>query len=225
MENSEGPHQLSKVLTPDGSTTLYSAQFGSHYHSKHGAITESICIFIDKAIHPRTEEKKGPLFVFEVGMGMALNAALVWDFALKNQRKIVMVSIEKYPVPNGFLTEKDASILQLNLLACLPDTWYNPDEYFSFKWILGDWTIWEPEKVMFQQMDTLFWDPFAVDDQAEMWTDSSIQKAANLLAPGGRLTTYSAAGWFRRKLEEMGMVVNREAGPPWKRHVTVGIKK
>ena len=35
------------VLTKDGSNTLFCAKFNEHYHSLHGAITESLHVYIN----------------------------------------------------------------------------------------------------------------------------------------------------------------------------------
>ena len=74
------PHQL--IQTEDGSITLYVPELNEHYHSVHGAIQESIHIFIRAGLdfyltspehRPPTEV---PLSILEAGFGTGLNAYL-----------------------------------------------------------------------------------------------------------------------------------------------------
>ncbi|RMG25816.1 MAG: SAM-dependent methyltransferase, partial [Bacteroidetes bacterium] len=48
-------HAIEHKITLDGSSTLYAPQYNQHYHSVHGALNESMHVFIQaglKAVPP-----------------------------------------------------------------------------------------------------------------------------------------------------------------------------
>ena len=59
--------------TADGSSTLYVPELNEHYHSMHGAVSESMHVFIrmglDKILKPS-------MMILEIGFGTGLNAIL-----------------------------------------------------------------------------------------------------------------------------------------------------
>ena len=97
------PHQL--IQTEDGSITLYVPELNEHYHSVHGAIQESIHIFIRAGLdfyltspehRPPTEV---PLSILEAGFGTGLNAYLSLLRSEELQLPLDYHSVEKYPLP------------------------------------------------------------------------------------------------------------------------------
>ena len=97
------PHQL--IQTEDGSITLYVPELNEHYHSVHGAIQESIHIFIRAGLdfyltspehRPPTEV---PLSILEAGFGTGLNAYLSLLRSEELQLTLDYHSVEKYPLP------------------------------------------------------------------------------------------------------------------------------
>ena len=87
---------IEKLLTTeDGSTTLYIPELNEHYHSIHGAIQESIHIFIKAGIEYYGQKN---IRVLEAGFGTGLNAFLTLLEARDNERKVVFHTFEKYPL-------------------------------------------------------------------------------------------------------------------------------
>ena len=86
------------ITTEDGSTTLYIPELNEHYHSIHGAIQESIHIFIKAGIEYYGQKN---IRVLEAGFGTGLNAFLTLLEARDNERKVVLFH---YPIEewNGF---------------------------------------------------------------------------------------------------------------------------
>ena len=68
------------VSTKDGSSTLHSSEYNAHYHSIHGAYTESMHIFVNHGLRDyvanHTEDANTPIKIFEMGLGSGLNALL-----------------------------------------------------------------------------------------------------------------------------------------------------
>ena len=47
-----------------------------------------------------------------------------------------------------------------------------------------------------------------------MWTNEALSRLVDVMNPGAILTTYCAKGEIRRRLQALGLVVERIAGPP-----------
>ncbi len=84
---------------PDGSRTLWNAAFGEHYHSQHGARTESEHVFIQAGLAHAAERFAAPLHILELGFGTGLNALLAANWGYSLGRQIVYHGYEPYPVP------------------------------------------------------------------------------------------------------------------------------
>ena len=81
---------LSVVTTADGSKTIYNAEVGENYHSKHGALQESQHVFLNSGLRyslASTESEK--VSVLEVGLGTGLNFLLSADFC--TAKKIILI--------------------------------------------------------------------------------------------------------------------------------------
>ena len=70
------------IQTEDGSATFYVPELNEHYHSVHGAVQESLHIFIQAGIRYYLETHRPvflpsiPLQILEAGFGTGLNAYL-----------------------------------------------------------------------------------------------------------------------------------------------------
>ena len=85
--------------TADGSPSLLIEEIRETYHSKHGALTESTYVYIDKGLaYWLKKNKKTEVEVFEMGMGTGLNVYLAFVFCKKNQIKLDYFTLEKFPL-------------------------------------------------------------------------------------------------------------------------------
>ena len=123
------------IITSDGSHTIMDETFHEYYHSIHGAIEESLYVFIEQGLKQLlksyTLEKPG-IKIFEVGFGTGLNAFLTFLYAKNFNIAVDYASIEISPL--------DSSVWQrLNYTDCT-----SPDykEYFKqmhrVKWNLSN---------------------------------------------------------------------------------------
>ena len=94
------------IKTEDGSDTLFIRELGEHYHSTHGAVQESMHVFIEAGLRKCDQPA---LTVFEVGFGTGLNAFLTLADSLKTKQAIRYIAVEKYP-----LTSRGLGIAQLS---------------------------------------------------------------------------------------------------------------
>ena len=105
------------VLTADGSHSIVDSQTGETYHSIHGAITESVHVFIRNGFHACYKKE---IFLLEVGFGTGLNALLTLHEALRTGKKVHYAALEPFPIPMK-------TVRMLNYPDLLPD---NPFEWF-----------------------------------------------------------------------------------------------
>jgi tRNA U34 5-methylaminomethyl-2-thiouridine-forming methyltransferase MnmC len=108
------------IETEDGSPTLFSSEFNQTYHSIHGAITESVHVFIKNGLEWYLEHNKpeNVISIFEMGFGTGLNAYLTAQYAIEHQVQIEYNTIEKYPVHSNNLEEISSKIDDSDLFFC-----------------------------------------------------------------------------------------------------------
>lgn len=216
-------------ITEDGSHTLFVPELNEHYHSTHGAIQESVHVFIDAGLQ---HCQKNEVNTLEIGFGTGLNAFLTLLEAEKASKKIDFTSLELYPISLA-----DAEKLNYSELI-------SPAHKIDFlKLHSVDWGKWEQITLYFSllkeqidfsnpvnyfpenKFDIIYFDAFAPEKQPEMWTQEIFDKIFSICAPEAILTTYCAKGVVRRMLQTSGFIVERLPGPPGKREMLRAIKK
>jgi tRNA U34 5-methylaminomethyl-2-thiouridine-forming methyltransferase MnmC len=211
---------LSVVETEDGSTTLFAPHLGQHYHSIHGAIQESLHVFIYSGLQAFPAEKP-VLRIFEMGFGTGLNALLT---ALERQAgRTEYVAIEAFPVEasewQGLNYPQelggDAATIFAQMHAA---DWESRTEIAPGFFLQKQAVAWEEFQVE-EKFDLVYYDAFAPQAQAELWTDEVMESMAELLLPGGVFVTYCAKGSVRRALMRSGLQIDRLPGPPGKREM------
>jgi len=216
---------ISAQKTIDGSLTLFSDVFQETYHSRHGAITESLHIFIENGLRIKLSENQ-ILKVGEIGLGTGLNAMLSLRFAEENKQKIDYFSIEAYPIPEECKSQICDSYSYLGLenfeklLEQKPNLEIDISPTFRFQWFHLKW----PEQNPFSELDVLFYDAFAPDSQPELWDELAMKQAYSALKLGGILVTYCAKAYVKRNMKAVGFEVERLKGPPGKLEMTRATK-
>ena len=94
-------NEIVKVLTEDGSHTLFHSGVGEHYHSIHGAVQESMHVFI-RAGFSVASERFDNLSVLEVGFGTGLNALLTLDVSNQQKIRTLYTAYEPFPLSPDF---------------------------------------------------------------------------------------------------------------------------
>lgn len=85
-------------LTADGSHTLLIPNMEVSYHSKHGAIQESMHVFIQAGLYDDRIKNLPQINILEIGFGTGLNTVLTAIEAIKIQKQITFTSIEAFPL-------------------------------------------------------------------------------------------------------------------------------
>lgn len=213
------------IKTEDGSPTLYVPELNEHYHSIHGAITESEHIFIEAGLNTL---EKDDINILEFGMGTGLNVLLSYLQGKKSNKRIHYHTIELYP-----LNKTEYSLLSGN------GNWSKSEselllKIHEVKWgekisLSDKFTLYKDQANFLSYQtkglfDLIYFDAFAPEIQAELWTEEIFLKIFNISNPGAILTTYSAKGQVRRNLKSVGFDVEKLPGPPGKREFLRAIK-
>ncbi|GAB2525979.1 tRNA (5-methylaminomethyl-2-thiouridine)(34)-methyltransferase MnmC2 [Rufibacter soli] len=215
--------------TKDGSTTLFVPELNEHYHSVHGALQESLHVFIKMGLQA-TLERLPSVRILEVGFGTGLNALLTLQHTLATGAAVQYDTLEKYPLSMEVVAQLhfEKFILNPELLDFFTPLhaapWEQPvaiTPQFTLRKLETDLETFAPAP---ESYDLIYFDAFAPEKQPHLWTDAVFQKMYDCLAPGGTLVTYCAKGSFKRSLKAAGFTVEALPGPPGKREMTRGVK-
>ncbi len=220
------------VLTTDGSHTLRSQQFGVEYHSVHGAVQESLHVFIHSGLSPLLETGIKRVHILEMGFGTGLNALLVRQIA--RQRPEVEFRYDTYeqfpvsPVEVAALNYPAQLEVEADLFLGLHDCGWEQSIELDANFILhkrcADYLNDTDRPYAPGEVDLIFYDAFAPRSQPEFWETEGLVTSCEALRPGGSLVTYCAKGQFKRNLRAAGFTVVPLPGPPGKREMTKGVK-
>ena len=223
MSYSDKP-SLQIVSTKDGSQTILNQELGSTYHSRHGALTESQHVFIDKGLRKVLDGQVTDITLLEMGLGTGLNALLTAVQAVELNIRVNYHALELYPVPEEVWKAYE-----------LPEELSgNRDLYDAIQ--LAEWdkeVIINPNFSVtkhnislldFQpsvKFDLIYYDAFEPETQPELWTQDVFGKLLSWSNPSGVLTTYCCKGYVRRNMIGAGFEVEKVPGPPGKREMIV----
>jgi tRNA U34 5-methylaminomethyl-2-thiouridine-forming methyltransferase MnmC len=203
--------------TADGSFTLFIPEVEETYHSTHGAVQESMHVFIENGLKACD---KDVIRILEVGLGTGLNAMLTLQNATT---KIDYSALEPYPLSKEILNELAASRsdqFEMKFHVSNAGEWISLQENFSFiRMEVGLEEFSSEEK-----FDVIYYDAFGPRVEPGLWTLARMQQCFDLLNDGGIFVTYCAKGEVRRNLQAAGFMVERLAGPPGKREMLRGVK-
>ena len=206
------------LQTADGSFTLFIPEVEETYHSTHGAVQESMHVFIENGLKACDKEM---IRVLEVGLGTGLNAMLTLQHATK---KIDYCALEPYPLSKEILNElvtSESDQFEMKFHASNVGEWISIQENFSFvRMEIGLEEFQSEEK-----FDIIYYDAFGPRVEPGLWTLERMQQCFDLLNEGGVFVTYCAKGEVRRNLQAAGFIVERLAGPPGKREMLRGKKR
>jgi tRNA U34 5-methylaminomethyl-2-thiouridine-forming methyltransferase MnmC len=225
MEEEKLHHKI--IRTEDGSSTIYVASLNEHYHSIHGAIQESMHVFIENGLNYLGAIS--PLNILEIGFGTGLNVLLTLKEAKRTQQTINFTSIEKYPINSGEIEKLNYSSLLgpevFNAFEKIHSTswnvWEEVESQFNLRKIEVDLKIFTPEP----SYNLIYFDAFGPEVQPNLWTEENFKKLFDCLMPGGILVTYSVKGIVNQNMRAAGFIVKRLPGPPGKRHMLRALKE
>jgi len=221
---------ISLKVTGDGSHTLYHPELEETYHSTHGALTESMYVFITQGLdywHIHYPDK--PVSILEVGLGTGLNAILALQWSMIHQVPVTYTTLEPYPLPAKIvdqlnymdffnIAEMKAVFKQIH--QCSWQDWHQFLPLFNFQKRKE-----KLEEATLEEYDVIFFDAFAPNRQSDVWEAQNIEKIAVAMKPGSLLVSYCAQGQFKRNLLSAGLPFDSLPGPPGKKQMVRAIKE
>lgn len=213
------------IITGDGSHSIGVPELKVAYHSIHGAIEESLHVYINAGFYGTTHNQQtGSFKIFEVGFGSGLNALLTLVEAGKTKTHIYYETVELYPL-------HDDEIKTLNYCEKLnrPDLQNIFERLHSSEWnkeivITENFVLNKRKETLFDYkpdrlFELIYFDAFAPNAQPEIWTKEVFDKMYAMLESGGKLVTYCSKGDVRRAMIAAGFEVEKLPGPPKKREM------
>lgn len=211
------------IITADGSNSLLLPEWQETFHSKHGAITEALHVFIQAGLNYGLQEVSNKqLHILEIGFGTGLNALLTLLQAQEKNLSIAYETFEAYPLSlQEAMSLNYPEVLQIDpqlfeqLHRCPWEQTIEISPQFSIK----------KRKDFFENLDAqhsfdlIYFDAFGARVQPELWTYLIFKKMYDALKPRGVLVTYASKGSARRAMLEAGFTVSKLAGPPGKREM------
>lgn len=219
---------LEIVKTADGSNTIYNAQVGENYHSKHGALQESRHVFVNSGLKYFLERAPSTVSILEVGFGTGLNFLLSAEFCAERSVGLNYTGIEAYPLSPEMISQTGYDQY------LKPEIWNSFIEKYpdSLKAETGinahcQLQIANCKLLDFaseKQYDIIYFDAFAAMYQPEMWDEAAIRHTIQFLKPGGVFVTYAITGNLKRALKALGCKVQKAPGAPGKREMLRAVK-
>lgn len=219
------------IITRDGSHSLSIPEMNVTYHSLHGAIQESMHVFIEAALQPCLQQHdRNPIHILEVGFGTGLNALLTLRQMEEDSRVIHYTALELYPVEPEISSRLNyAEQLQRPDLHAIFETLHTAewnrqveltDQFMLHK--SNSSLLALPRLatgVLTEKIHIVYFDAFAPTAQPELWTQDIFEKLFDLMEPGGMLVTYCSKSIVRRAMQAAGLRVEKIQGPWGKREM------
>jgi tRNA U34 5-methylaminomethyl-2-thiouridine-forming methyltransferase MnmC len=211
------------IITSDGSHSLHVPDLNENYHSTHGALQESLHVFIRHGYdYQRT---LSTISVLEIGLGTGLNALLTVKAAEEVGKSTFYTAVEAYPLPDNVTRQLNYPVMLDHpqagaWFARIHSATWGIEELITDKFKLMKvggrlQTVVLPGNFF----DVVYFDAFAPQKQPEMWSRDLFMKVYDTMKEQGCLVTYCARGQVKRDLRAVGFLVESLPGPPGKREM------
>lgn len=213
------------IMTKDSSHTISVPEMNLTYRSLHGAIQESMHVFIQAGLRDSgVFDYVGVNHVLEIGFGTGLNALLTLIEADKQKNRIYYTAIEPYPL-------HEAEISELNYCEQLNQPHYKRlfEKMHQVEWeemfeITENFRLTKtksslPDFSIENYFFLIYFDAFDPKAQPGLWTKEVFEKLYNMMIEGGILVTCCSKAAVGRAMQAAGFKVEKIPGPPGKREM------
>lgn len=209
-------------LTEDGSHSLFVSALNESYHSRHGAINESMHIFINEGLKKHLSKEK--INILEVGFGTGLNAFLTLLECKLLTNHINYHTVEPFPLHYGVISKlnypESIGMDTLPLFMKLHESPWNIQTEITQYFCLNKMMMkLEDCSFLSDYYDLVYFDAFSPDVQPELWSAEIFKRIFAAMHQESSLVTYSAKGVVRRNLADIGFLIERIPGPKGKREM------
>lgn len=217
------------VTTGDGSKTIFNAQIGENYHSKHGALQEAKHVFLKTGLQFYLDrENTREVSVLEIGFGTGLNFILTADYCFSEEIKLDYCGIEAFPLERavieniGYHTYVSPAVwgAYIHQYESALQNQVTVHEFVDVQIAHTKVLDFNSPKLF----DVIYFDAFAAIHQPEMWSDETLAHVAQFLKPGGVFVTYAITGNLKRSMKALGFTIEKAPGAPGKREMLRAIK-
>lgn len=210
------------IQTSDNSNTIFDEELNEIFHSKNGALAESLYVFIEHGFK-YFNNKKTALNILEIGFGTGLNTLLTLIEAEKNNTLVNYTSLETRPLERELWeslnykdfwnTEKQQFFFNLHEVP-----WNQSNKITDFFTLTKVLESLESYKAN-EKFDLIYFDAFSPDKQPELWTYEIFEKIHSFMSPDSILVTYCAKGEVQRNMKKAGFKIEKLKGPAGKREM------
>jgi tRNA U34 5-methylaminomethyl-2-thiouridine-forming methyltransferase MnmC len=206
------------ILTADGSQSIYCADTDETFHSKYGAVQESMHVFIRNGLDEVLRINNAPR-ILEIGFGTGLNALLTLMRMEDCGSSCEYVAIEKFPLDFHlvemleYVPDRKRTLQQLHGEAAETDV----NGRMRLQKVHADFR--DPMPTPDGGFHLVYFDAFSPTKQPELWTEAVFRNIRKVCAPGAILVTYCSKGDVRRNMQAAGWNVTKLPGPRGKREM------
>jgi chorismate dehydratase len=190
---------MKKIKTGDNSETIFSEEYGEHFHSVTGAYEESVKKYIEPC------KISDGMKILDIGFGLGYNIAA----AITAAKNLKIISLEKDKKVLDYVQEisADDSLKESyeTVKKAARDLFCKDKSRNEIRIILGD--ARETIKQIDEKFDAVFLDPFSPKKNPELWTAEFFSEIHKRMRKGAILATYSCAGLVRRNLKQAGFEI------------------
>ncbi|MCX7987061.1 MAG: tRNA (5-methylaminomethyl-2-thiouridine)(34)-methyltransferase MnmD [Bacteroidales bacterium] len=208
--------------TSDGSYTVYDERVGECFHSVHGAIQESEHVFIRAGFDWCNLDS---VRILEVGFGSGLNAYLTLLRSIELNKQIYYEAIELCPLEYELVESISEGLAHPDFFCLLHTSIWNNNIEILPRFVLNKRHVDVLSANIIGPFDVVYFDAFSPEKQPELWQENLFKSLFNAMDNPSVLVTYSAKGEIKRRLRNVGFIVERLPGPPGKREMTRAVKR
>jgi len=212
------------IITRDKSNTIFNEQVKESYHSLHGALTESLHVFIKTGLHFFGKKK---INLLEIGLGTGLNAFLTLKDSIEKNIEINYVAIEPYPLSYNLIKKLNySSLIKIDeeKIKKIHLCDFDKPSMITSRFMFVKYKKKLENLQIKQKFNLIYFDAFSPTMQPKIWNKSNFSKLYAMMKKKSILVTYCSKGKVRRDLESLGFIVEKIKGPPGKREI-IRVKK
>lgn len=219
------------IISGDGSHTLRLAEVNESYHSVHGAISESMHVYINSGLMQLAKDGKERINILEVGFGTGLNALLTWQKANQEKLHINYHCLEPFPIRNDIWSKLNYPDIindpaSKKIFYSLHEKPWNTETKIDKFFLLTKYNkSLQQMKLANNFYELVYFDAFAPKIEPGLWNEEVFLKIYVSMSSPSILTTYSAKGSVKRVLQKVGFDIESLEGPEGKREITRALKK
>jgi tRNA U34 5-methylaminomethyl-2-thiouridine-forming methyltransferase MnmC len=222
---------LQPIRTDDGSITLLWEESNETYHSRRGALGESLHVYIQAGLYAAVQKFGRQITLLEVGFGTGLNALLTHQAAREKNLQIVYVALETNPISTELISSLNYAEVSgfPNDVSRFLEMHRIP---FNNAQKIDDYLTLDKRSIDVKEFSDIhnryhliYYDAFGPRAQQELWTTAVFQRLYDVLLPDGMLVTYCSKTVVRRAMEEAGFTVEKLQGPWGKREIVRAFRK